>query len=210
MIFRHAPSVFLTLILDRFNDAPGQISSWIKNRYIRTFIRQLLRGELDERASLLAHPRQEIKDLTVERETRLRIKRERTNERNFTLREEREELLLRARRETSDEREDLFILQETQDVLARSRRCFASLCEFQFYPPVVESALRVNLVEVGGQSGLYILAQLCERAFRRKHDSELDAVFADARIVLRAEQFEISDEVGHVVARHLVARHDVE
>ena len=103
----------------------------------------------------------------------------------------------------------MLVLNETLDVRAGRRGRIGCLDKFQLDFPIVNPALTIHLVEEGCRHGLDGLSDASQIASRRDDSSDGDAALGYAGVNVFAEQLQISDQVCHVLPRHLVARHDV-
>jgi hypothetical protein len=205
--FDWATRTFLTLVFDGVQHARVEVGLRVDDDQARFLARRLTRDEVDEGARLLLQPRQEVEDVAVQGPARPRRESQRPDDGHAQLARERGHFRVGPRRESAREGEDLLVLNQAPEIRGRRRGRLGRLDEFQLDLAAVDSAAAVDFFEEGRERRLDRLAYAGQFPPGRHNGPDRDALLRQPRVAVVAHALQVGDEVGHVLARHLVARH---
>src|SRR5689334_14101882 len=164
---------------------------------------ELLIGKVHEGGRLLSYTRQQVEHVTIGRMLDLRQQRRWTNERNFLFACERCNILVCAGTHTADKGKDLVLTIQ----VAQTRRHTRAFSEVRLYFSIVDATTRVQIFEVRRNDLTYSLAQFRQGSGRRQRHSDVNTFRGQARISIKLQSLDVSNEVIHVLDRDTITRH---
>src|SRR6185503_1137728 len=208
---KHDVSISLSRLFDRIGDikTPGFIlndgsvslcfnsvddvckhgDSRCDHRNVRFLELRFFRNKLGKAFRLVVQPREQIKDLPVQRKPRLRVQRKWTDQWCFVLTENRNDLFLSTGYHRVRHREHLLLLQHRLELCSRSSTCLrTTFNHVQFQTPPVHSTLAVYVFKDRiryQRDRLAPVSQKSRRLYQRSYDA---LIISDTGISLFAEK----------------------